>query len=177
MNFNFAEQINPQLENFDFPAALEIAETQLKKINGSDYHAVLGRSLIHQAGDVADWIDVFYRKSSEKYKLKALYFEMNEFDINTDRWYIDGFAYDKDKGLGEKDDEDLDWLSDFITDTHSVTNTIFVIEGYEALQKAFDGTPAHNGALQDPRDWCEQIIIARYMELMRAAHLKAKDKK
>ena len=89
MNFNFAEQINPQLENFDFPAALEIAETQLKNINRSEYHAVLGRSLIDQAGDVADWIDVFYRKASEKYKLKALYFEMNEFDINTDMWYIE----------------------------------------------------------------------------------------
>jgi hypothetical protein len=177
MNFNFAEQINPRLEKFDFPGALEVAETQLKKINGSEYHAVLGRSLTDQAGDVADWIDVFYKKASEEFKLKALYFEMNEFDINTDRWYIDGFAYDKVHGLGEKDDEDLDWLSDFITDTHSVTNTIFIIEGYEALQKAFDGETAGNVALQDARDWCEQIIIARYMELMRAAHLKAKEKK
>jgi len=47
---------------------------------------------------------------------------MNEFDINTDRWYIDGFAYDKDEGHGEQDDME-------------------------------------------------------YMELMRAAHLKAKEKK
>jgi len=177
MNIDFAKQINPHLEKFDFPGALEIAETRLKKINGSEYHAVLGRSLIDQAGDVADWIGDFYKKASEKFKLKALYFEMNEFDINTDRWYIDGFAYDKDEGHGEQDDVDLDWLSDFITDTHSVTNTIFIIEGYEALQQAFDGETAGNVALQDARDWCEQIIIARYMELMRAAHLKAKEKK
>lgn len=40
-----------------------------------------------------------FAKASEEMSIKALYFEMNEFDINTDCWNIDGFAYDKMEGL------------------------------------------------------------------------------
>lgn len=32
MNFEFAEQINPDLERLDFAKALDIAETELKKL-------------------------------------------------------------------------------------------------------------------------------------------------
>ncbi len=98
---------------------------------------------------------------------------MNEFDINTDIWYIDGFAFNQDGGL---DLEDMEWLCDFETDSQSETETVFQIEGLEKLQTAFEATELDTDNLQDARDWCEQIIIARFMELMRTAHLTAMQK-
>jgi hypothetical protein len=160
------------LEKLDFTKALLIAETNLKRIPTSDFHAVLGKSLISQAGDLAAWIDDFYKKISKKFEVKALYFEMNEFDINTDAWYIDGFAFDNDRGL---DLYDMEWLCDFQAYTQKETETVFVIKGYEKLQEAFECIELHTPDLQNARDWCEQIIIARFMELMRVVHLKAKE--
>lgn len=104
-------------------------------------------------------------------KVKALYFELNEFDINADLWFIDCFAFSKDGGL---DLEDMDWLCSYDSDSQTETESVFAIQGYENLQSVFEKIEIHNEDLQNASDWCEQIIIARFMELMRAAHLVTK---
>jgi len=171
MNLEFAEQIIPDLEKLHFDKALQTAEAELKKIHTTDFHEVLDEPLTDQANDLAAWVENFYEGASKKMNIKALYFEMNEFDINTDLWYIDSFAYREDGGL---DLDDMEWLVDFETDRQTETGTVFRIEGYEKLQAAFETIELKNDNLQNARDWCEQIIIARFMELMRTAHLIAK---
>ena len=179
MNFEFAEKINPYLEKLDFEKAVEIATTELKKLPETDFHTILGVTLTEQAEEIADWIDEFYQKASKKKKVKALYFEMNEFDINTDLWFFDGFSYSKDGGL---DLDDMDWLCDYNTDSQTEMKAVFGIEKLEKLQTAFseieekEENEEWTDEFQDARDWCEQIIIAKFMELMRAAHLIAKRK-
>ena len=181
MNFEFAEKINPYLEKLDFKKALEIAEKELEKLPSTDFHAILGVTLTGQAEAAADWIDEFYQKASasKKKKIKALYLEMNEFDINTDLWFFDAFSYSKDGGL---DLDDMDWLCDYDTDSQTETDTVFTIKQLEKSQTAFskieekEENDEWTDELQDARDWCEQIIIAKFMELMREAHLIAKRK-
>ena len=135
MNFEFAELINPDLEQLNFEKALNIAETELRKIPTTTFHYVLENSLIGQADDLAYWVENFYNIAIKKNKVEALYFEINEFDINTDLWYIDSFAFSKDGGL---DLSDMEWLFDFDTDSQTETQTVFKIEGYEKLQNAFE---------------------------------------
>ncbi|PZR07810.1 MAG: hypothetical protein DI539_23235 [Flavobacterium psychrophilum] len=171
MNFDFAEQINPDLEKLDFKKAISTGETELQKLPTTAFHSIIGKTLTGQAESLAVWVDNFYKIASKKLDIKSLYFEMNEFDINTDAWYIDCFAFSQDGGL---DLEDMEWLCNFETDSQTETETIFQIEGLEELQTAFETTELNTDNLQDSRDWCEQIIIARYMELMRTAHLTAK---
>ena len=171
MNFEFAQQIYPSLENLDFSKTLNIAESALKKIPATKFHFVLGQSFINQADSLVNWIDDFCKLISRKIDIKAFYFEMNEFDINTDIWYIDGFPYDKDCGL---DPDDMEWLADVTGDR--MTSKKFTLTGFEKLQNAFENIEPDNENLQDTRDWSEQIIIVRFMELMRKAHLKAKEK-
>jgi len=173
MNFDFAEQINPDLEKLDFEKAISIGETELQKLPTTDFHSIIGKTLKKQAESLAAWVDNFYKITSKKLDIKSLYFEMNEFDINTDTWYIDSFAFNHDGGL---DLEDMEWLCDFETDSQSETKTVFQIKGFEKLQTAFETTELDTDNLQDARDWCEQLVIARFMELMRTAHLTAKQK-
>lgn len=173
MNFDFAEQINSDLEQLNFDKALSIAQTELRKIPTTEFHNVLDKSLVGQADDLASWVENFYNLATKKNKVEALYFEMNEFDINTDLWYVDCFAFNKDGGL---DLDDMDWLCDFDTDSQTETETVFKIDGYEKLQTAFESIELDTDDLQNARDWCEQIIIARFMELMRTAHLTAKNR-
>ena len=174
MNFDFAEQINPDLEHHNFDKALNIAQTALRKIPTTAFHNVLDKSLVAHADDLASWVEDFYSLATKKNKVEALYFEMNEFDINTDLWYIDCFAFSNDGGL---DLDDMEWLCDFDTDSQTETGTIFKLDGYEELQDAFENVELDTDDLQNARDWCEQIIIARFMELMTTAHEIAKTKK
>ena len=174
MNFDFAEQINPDLEQHNFDKALNIAQTELRKIPTTIFHNVLDKSLVAHAAELASWVEDFYNLATKKNKIEALYFEMNEFDINTDLWYIDSFAYSNDGGL---DLDDMEWLCDFDTDSQTETDTVFKLDGYEELQDAFENVELCTDDLQNARDWCEQIIIARFMELMTTAHKIAKAKK
>ncbi|MFT2010217.1 hypothetical protein ACMA1I_16200 [Pontibacter sp. 13R65] len=172
MNFDFADQLNPYLGNQDFSKAISIAETALENIPTTEFHEIIGQSLLGQAGEVANWINDFYKTVSKVIEPKALYFEMNEFDINTDLWYIDGFAYSEDGGL---DFEEMEWLCD--VNQQTTTSDEYVIAGYENLQEAFENIEPETGNLQEARDWCEQLIIARFMELMGAAHSEARNQK
>jgi hypothetical protein len=83
---------------------------------------------------------------------------LNEFDINTELWYIDCFAYSDDGGLNL---DDMEWLCDFEADSQSITETVFPIKGYETLQNAFQTVETETNDSQNARDWSEQIIIAR----------------
>ena len=176
MNFEFAEQINPSLEQLDMSSAIAIAEARLRQLPPTEFHEVIGLSLVGQAHDLAIWVDQFYQAVSKRIEVEALYFELTEFDINTDQWYIDCFAYTKDGGL---DANDMEWLVEFDASSQEEIGTVFLIEGYENLQKAFETFDEKPSDLEreDASSWCEQIIIARFMELMRAAHLSAKDSK
>ncbi|WP_181304405.1 hypothetical protein [Rufibacter sp. XAAS-G3-1] len=171
MNFDFAERVNPALQKHAYTKAIAIAESGLKETPFSNFHSVLGQSLVHQAGSLMNWVDKFYETVSKEIALGALYFEMNEFDINTDVWYIDGFAYTQDGGL---DIEDMEWLSDVSEET--MTSEEFVLTSYEKLQEVFEAEELDTQELESARDWCEQIIIVRFMELMRTVHLRAKEK-
>ena len=102
------------------------------------------------------WIDNFYQVISKKFEIKAFYFEMNEFDINTDTWYIDGFSYGKDGGL---DLDDMDWLSDFTRDR--MASTKFILTGFEKLQNAFKNSRLKPATITKLKGWCEQIVIAK----------------
>jgi len=182
MFIDYCDKINPSLEKLDFAKAIEIAEAHLQEQPDSDFHAVIGITLVDQAGDVADWIDQFYQSVSKKIKVEALYFEMNEFTINPDLWFINGLAYDKDGGLHE-DYKDMDWLCDWNFDTEKEIDSVFVIKNLEKLQTAFERYTKDVGRdipwtkeVEAAQDWCAHIIVVRFMELMRNAHLVAKQK-
>ena len=158
MNFEFAGQINPYLAELNFDQAINIAETELRNLPTTVFHSVVGKPLTNQADGLANWTNKFYQQASKHIDIKALYFELNEFDINTDSWYIDGFSYDKDGGLNL---DDMDWLSDFTRDR--MTSEEFILTGFEKLQFAFESLELDDDDLQYARDWSEQIIIARFM--------------
>lgn len=178
MNFEFAEQINSDLEKLDFEKAIHSAETELHTITKTAFHEIIGKNFTNPLEDLVDWIDQFHSEISTKIEIKAMYFEMNEFDINTDIWYIDGIAYKEDGGL---DLDNMEWLSDCKRDV--MTTKEYILTGFENFQILFESIEEKEendewtDDMQDARDWCEQIIISRFMEVMKKAHERAKERK
>lgn len=164
MNFEFAEIVNSYLMRGEFTQAIQLAEKRLATISPSPFHEIIDQSLLGHTDELCRWINDFYHSVAASQPVQALYFELTEFDINTDEWGLDGFAYLKDFGL-----EETDWLSDY----SAASEGAFVIKGYELLQEAFAEIEPDSEGLQDAQDWCEQLIIVRYMQLIQTAHQQA----
>lgn len=166
MNFEYSEAINPYLVEAKFDKAIQFATSKLAAVPTSPFHSVLSKSMLSQADSLCLWIDNFYNNLISNSLIQALYFELAEFDINTDVWGIEGFAYAQDGGL-----EDPEWLAD--VEEELIITDAFVISGYEDLQQAFE-EDADNW--EEAKDWCEQLIIAQYMQLVYVAHHKAQNR-
>src|SRR5687768_4534390 len=69
-------------------------EGGLQSIKPTPYHAVQGKTFLHQTEQLATSIAEFARKAdAAKVGLAALYLEMNGFTINPGEWYCDLFGY------------------------------------------------------------------------------------
>ena len=144
----------------------------LRSIRETPYHTVLGRDFLHHLDDVAQLIVEFQRGSSLNSSLGAMYFEMNGFTINPGRWYFNGFGYEKGGDIWELT-WDTDWLNPWDTETAD-----FTLTGMEPVQSAFadlycDETQPLGVKLAG--EVTEYLVVARFNELIGAAHRVAKD--
>ena len=181
MNFELAERLTKLLEAKELDKAIELAESELKKIPETGFHKIIGRDLKKQVNDLRKFIDTFDRTTNEVLKKKqgflkslfgqksnvnpaAYYCEMNGFTINYDRWFIDLFSFEK-LGAG-----DWDWLSDFYDSTKSDMTII----GFEDIQQVFQDVH-ENERFNEPNiekayEVCELLVILRLQELFREAY-------
>ena len=82
-------------------------EEGLRSIRTTPFHAILGHTFLHHREAVATFITEFYETAMQSGPIAAMYFEMNGFTINPDRWYFNGFGYKK-----GGDNWDLTWNLD-----------------------------------------------------------------
>ena len=143
-------------------------EDALRAIRKTPYHRVLGRDFLHHTRAATEYLIEFHRKASGKKKIAALYFEMNGFAINPDRWFFSGFAYRK-----AGDIFDLDWLASWDAETDQE----FTLEGMETVQEVFAsvyGDDKQPLSVDIAAELAEHLVTARFMELIAAAHKAAK---
>lgn len=171
MNFDLFQQAGASVREGNLKQAIDQAELRLKGLNETYFHPVLDTNFLHQSEEVVNWIDSFYNEVSQRRPVQALYFEMNGFDINTDQWYIDGFAYEEAGTI-----EDVDWLADWKEDMATVQP--FVLTGFELMQEAFQAymDEEEPDELEEARDIAELLVILRLQELLAQAHQLAKTK-
>jgi len=74
-------------------------------------------------------INRFIEANEKKYEVKAVYLEMNGFDINHERWYFDLFAYSS----YSSNFDDIDWLCNWQSDQWPEID----LTGMTSAQEAF----------------------------------------
>jgi len=148
---------------------IELLEEGMNALRKTPFHDVLGRDFLHQTSTVAKYMIDFHRTSIEKINVAALYFEMNGFTINPDRWYFDGFAYKTAEDVWE-----LEWLAHWDADTDSDS---FTLTGMESVQEAFalyycdESQPL---SVKMAAELADHLVTARFMQLIAAAHALTK---
>ena len=165
-----SEQFGLMIPHGRLEACIASLEDGLRALSPTPYHAVLGRSFLHQLQQAAEYIAGFHRDASGEIKVRALYFEMNGFAINPKRWYCDGFAY-----ANAGDIWDLEWLADW----QAQTQEQLTLTGMEPVQDAFEGVYSDHSqplAVRLAGELAEHLVTARFMQLFAEAHEVAKHK-
>ena len=174
MNFDLEYKLNQYVKRNELDSAIQIAETELRKIRKTDFHQLIGMNLLHMESELDNYICNFHSIVKLKYafnfgkKLKAFYSEMNGFTINYDRWFVDLFSFSK---IGE---EDYDWLADY----DHFTKKHLTITGFENLQKVYEDVYKDKNykipEIEQAYEIAELLIILRLQELFRKTYQSAK---
>ena len=109
MNIELWKKVHALVTSGRIKESVGYLEQGLSNCPGPRFKSLIGASFNNDPKDVALHIKRFVVDCERAFRVKAVYLEMNGFDINPDRWYFDSFAYDS----YFEDAEDLDWLSDW----------------------------------------------------------------
>ncbi|OON66906.1 hypothetical protein [Hymenobacter sp. CRA2] len=170
MNFELITEIESYLSRKQLTEAIALCETRLRALPETDFHAMLGCTMLAQTQDATAWLEALYQKVVQAQPVAVLYAELNGFAFNTDEWYADGIAYPQRGPL-----DDLDWLGEWHRGMASAEP--LVIHDMEALQEAFEehfDLDDEDAPLEAARDLTYMLVILRFQELMAQAHAAAK---
>ena len=139
------------------------------------FHAALDRGFGDQVDAAAVWLAEAYDDGARNFDVTAFYVEMNRFDINTDRWFLNAFVFKMPPA------EMFEDLTDSLGDYEHAYEEEFVLTGMEDLQRVFeqadeDDLPfsevPDDARLAEAMGITSDLITARMLELIAAAHQK-----
>ncbi|MGO8928684.1 MAG: hypothetical protein ACLQU3_17585 [Limisphaerales bacterium] len=158
--FEIQEQLSPMLRSGDLEQCERIVAARLAALPRSPFHTILDLSITTDPEDVAAGFDEFFQQQGARFKIGAASTEMNGFDINTDLWYCQPFAYERYGGH-----DDYDWLSDW----QSEDSGGIAIKGLESLQEVYAGDAFRDERFDDACTITSLLVVVRFQDLIRRA--------
>ena len=89
--------------------AILFLEASLAQCEGHGFKSLIGADFTNVPDRIAGNINDLINFCDRRFDVRAVYLEMNGFDINIGRWYFDLFAYRQ----YIKAPEDVDWLGEW----------------------------------------------------------------
>ncbi|NJO34462.1 MAG: hypothetical protein HC869_16365 [Rhodospirillales bacterium] len=112
MNENLWEAVGAQVARGELGGAVQHLEERLSNCSTPRFKALIGGQFSNDPRHVAEEISQFISACEKSFEVKAVYLEMNGFDINPHRWYFDLFGYK----TYVDNAETFDWLSEWDSD-------------------------------------------------------------
>ena len=160
MDFEIWDEVDKRIQEPN--EACQFISNLMEGCKDKTFNGLIPLNFTNPVSQIRNSIVTFCSECNKKFNLKAIYLEMNGFDINPDRWYFDLFGYES----LPQDDESLDWLSDW----QSPEFPDVTLTGLESIQNLFDGyiknklykddNKAHN------KDLATLIVMAKFCKLI-----------
>lgn len=163
--YNRAErEVRAWVEDGQLPTAISIVERKLALLPHTDYHAMLGRSWIHQTEQAADWLGDYFAEAARAGSGAAIFCTMNSFELNTDAWIISASAYET---VGDP-------CSRWVHESNRWLNqSILELAGMDELKAAFArdyrGSLALAGEVRAASELVLLLVALRMQELVDSA--------
>ncbi len=111
MDTTLESAIDRHMRSNQVDRAADFMETRLRAVAKDRFASLAESHFTNPPGDVLAYLNEFIDACRTRCDVRAVYLEMNGFDINYDRWYFDPFAYTD----YSADPDDLDWLCDWVS--------------------------------------------------------------
>jgi hypothetical protein len=160
------QKVNSFLMAGNIADSIQFLEQELAGCEGKRFKFLLRENFRNDPGRIGNDINTFVINCEKHFDIKAVYLEMNGFDINPDRWFFDFFGY---KTLYNNTDDIagfLDWLAYWDSqDWPDVT-----LLGLEKTQKEFDWYSNKNGYKDDsaqlPEELATLLVMCKFTRLI-----------
>jgi hypothetical protein len=161
--------VHPWVRKAELERAIARCEAELATLPQTEYQQVLGRSWLRQTKEASRWLAAFHRTAAKALSVRALYCEMNRFEINPYEWYINAFAYDF---FG--DPRDLGWLVGWKKAT--ADRNRLVLRGMADLQALFarDYADVPPPKVRAASEVVVLLLTLRMQELIHASAVQAR---
>lgn len=173
MNIELWKKIDNLIIQGKLDEAITDLESNLASCKSSRFKSLIGSKFTNDPIKIAEKINEFITFCEINFEVRSIYLEMNGFDINTDRWYFDFFAYD----TYEENQEDLDWLSDWDSEDWPELTLV----GLEEIQKDFDWYSNNSGyediLAKEAGEYAVLLVMSKFAKLIGAAVATCKIKK
>jgi|GEM_PF-1528416 hypothetical protein len=147
------------------------AEAGLRTIAQTPYHEVLGKSFGQSIAPSSEYLVETFRKAAEEIDVKALYFEMNGFEINPDYWHFSGFAYEEAGDIWEPD-----WLAEWQYENDDHVDLLGMQRVQDAFKKCY--RPKKDEViplqLEMASSIASHLVCAHFIDAIFKAHQVAK---
>jgi len=155
--FKLQDELEPVLRAGELEECdSHIAQT-LRGLPVSPFHQVLDLQFTNPPKEVAAQFDAFFRKEQKRFSIQAAYTETNGFDINTDCWYFDFFAY---KAYGGT--TDFAWICDW----QSTSWPDMALTGMETLQDVYASDAFGEESFDEASNLCSLLVVSRFQLLI-----------
>jgi hypothetical protein len=156
--------VDRRLLKLDIKGAVKFLEERLANEKMRRFKGLIGREFGNNPRDILSAINRFIATCSKKLDVRAVYLEMNGFDINPDRWYFDSFAYDQ-YGAEPRNTE---WLCHWKHHAPGVTLT-----GLEPVQADFKWYDAKeiwkDESYTRAHDLANLLVMSKFVALVQTA--------
>ena len=150
----------PLLRRGDLAGCYRLFSDSLRAMEPSPFHIVLDLDFTNDPSVFAAHIRDFIGSQSDEFTVSAIYTEMNGFEINTNLWYCDFFAY---SAYGGHDD--YEWLCDWQSDRFAE----MPLTGMESLQAVYDSAAFRNSDFAAACSVSSLIVVTRFQQLVHRA--------
>ena len=162
MNVDLWQTIDSYLRSNDVDAAAADLESRLRATATDRFASLADSHFTNSSPVVIGHINKFVAACQTKFDVRALYLEMNGFDINYDRWYFDSFAYT----VYTDDPEDMDWLCDWTSPDWDQ----FTLNGLEQTQDDFrwymENKIYENKTHDAEKEIATLLVMVRFVQLI-----------
>jgi hypothetical protein len=165
MDMELWGQVEQKVQESDISGAIHYLEVQLQGEKHDEFKGLIGITFANSPESVLDEINAFIRFCDKDFDIKAVYLEMNGFDINYDRWFFDFFGYSR----YSDDPTDLDWLCDWQSGRWPYVE----LTGLEAIQENFAWY--HEKRIWKNRDYeriyeiATLLVMVKYVSLIQTS--------
>ncbi|CAN5908861.1 hypothetical protein BH11VER1_BH11VER1_09190 [soil metagenome] len=165
MNVDLYQTVDSYLRSNDVDRAAADLESRLRATATDRFASLADSHFTNKPHDILAHINKFVAACQRKFDVRAVYLEMNGFDINYDRWYFDSFAYTE----YSDDPEDMDWLGDWTSPDWEQ----FTLSGLEQTQDDFRWymeSKIYDHKTHDAeKEIATLLVMVRFVQLIRSS--------